>query len=212
MAQPTARVLVLGLLLAALEACTGPLELAQVQQDVQAVPGGVDLGTVAFGETSPSVPIRLVPDFNESLEILAITSNCGAVTVTPGALPTYIFFFNDPMFGAFYVEHVFEVGLHEGVGTGLDHDRRVFCRLSDARVNPDPVSVLVEERGKSPPRVRDMLDQDDGHALGLGRGDRLLDVGKRGVGVPQRILASWKIVVLNIDDQQSLLHITSRDI
>ncbi|MBP6629012.1 MAG: choice-of-anchor D domain-containing protein [Kofleriaceae bacterium] len=122
MAQPTARVLVLGLLLAALEACTGPLELAQVQQDVQAVPGGVDLGTVAFGETSPSVPIRLVPDFNESLEILAITSNCGAVTVTPGALPTYIFFFNDPMFGAFYVEHVFEVqftGLVTGTSTCL---------------------------------------------------------------------------------------------
>ena len=62
--------------------------------------------------------------------------------------------------------------------------------------------VLVEEGCNPQLAVGNVLDDDDGDALGIDSFDGPFNVLKHGIRVPQGELAVWKAVVLEINHQQ----------
>ncbi len=68
-------------------------------------------------------------------------------------------------------------------------------------MNFDARRSIVEKRRWAFGCVGNVLNDDDGNAMGLRLPNSLLDVGKDSVWIPQRELAIGEVVDLDVDDE-----------
>ena len=82
----------------------------------------------------------------------------------------------------------------------------------NARMDLGAHGTFVEEGRDACAAVRNVLDDDHGHGLGLCTLYRALDVLQGGLCVPERVCALREVVVLQVDDEQRLGHGDSADL
>ena len=93
---------------------------------------------------------------------------------------------------------LFERRLLKAIGEFLHYDWRSGCSDEDARVYVCTRSALVEEWGNS---LGNVLNVNDRNTMRVGLLDGLLNVLKNDIGVPERELAFWEVIVLKINNQ-----------
>jgi len=103
-------------------------------------------------------------------------------------------------------QHLRQSGLDKTVGKVFHHHRRFGGGRQNARVDVRPFGPLIEKRREPHGGVCDVLDVDDHHALRLRAFDGRDDVAGHGLGVPQRVLPTEVIVVLQIDQEEGFGH------